>query len=258
MSMVEAGRGGGTRRLPWCLAWVGWYADCHYSLTSYWRDLASQRVTRRGEKRRTRQASKPQELPSCPSTALIKAMESNKNSGENEESRPPRVPSLPNDGASSGGVGGGGGRVPSVDAATTTNRLVHNPGRGGGGTTTNNTATTTMTLTQQDNITDEVPVLRLTLQPRSHVTWDDDVVNNEGLGRKSSKRCCIWHKQREFGESSTESSDDDGDDGSTSSSSSGGGGSGSARPMARKKISKKKKQGKVGKPKVPDYQRFHA
>ena len=53
-------------------------------------------------------------------------------------------------------------------------------------------------------------------------------------------------------------SDDDGDDGSTSSSSSGGGGSGSARPMARKKISKKKKQGKVGKPKVPDYQRFHA
>ena len=222
-------------------------------LTSYLRDLTSQRETRRGEKRRTRQASKPQELPSCPSTALIKAMESNNNSGEYEESRPPRGASLPNDGASSGGGGGGGGggRVPSVD-------VVHNPGRGGGGTTTNNTTTTTVTLTQQDNITDEVPVLRLTLQPRSHVTWDDDVVNNEGLGRKSSKRCCIWHKQREFGESSTESSDDDGDDGSTSSSSSGGGGSGSARPMARKKISKKKKQGKVGKPKVPDYQRFHA
>jgi protein phosphatase 1 regulatory subunit 11 len=255
MSMVEAGRGkgGGTRRLPWCLVRR---LSLINRLTSYWRDLASQRETRRGEKRRTRQASKPQELPSCPSTALIKAMESNKNSGENEESRPPRVPSLPNDGASSGG--GGGGRVPSVDAATTTNRLVHNPGRGGGGTTTNNTTTTTVTLTQQDNITDEIPVLRLTLQPRSHVTWDDDVVNNEGLGRKSSKRCCIWHKQREFGESSTESSDDDGDDGSTSSSSSGGGGSGSARPMARKKISKKKKQGKVGKPKVPDYQRFHA
>jgi len=87
------------------------------------------------------------------------------------------------------------------------------------------------------------------------------VVNNEGMGRKSSKRCCIFHKTRAFGESSTESSDDDGggddDDGSTSSSSSGGVGGNAQRPVARKKGNKE--MGGVGrKPKVPDYQRFHA
>jgi len=38
------------------------------------------------------------------------------------------------------------------------------------------------------------------------VTWSEDVVDNEGLGRKSSKVCCIYHKPREFGESSSESS----------------------------------------------------
>mmetsp|Transcript_38752 Transcript_38752/g.81477 ORF Transcript_38752/g.81477 Transcript_38752/m.81477 type:complete len:165 (-) Transcript_38752:344-838(-) len=118
--------------------------------------------------------------------------------------------------------------------------------------------TATMVLTQQHNGTNnsEEPVLRLSLRPRSNVTWDERVVNNEGMGRKSSKRCCIFHKQRAFGESSTESSEDDsGDDGSTSSSSSGGGGSGKAqRPMARKK-----KIAGLGKSdKVPDYQRFHA
>ncbi|RIA92527.1 phosphatase inhibitor-domain-containing protein [Glomus cerebriforme] len=44
------------------------------------------------------------------------------------------------------------------------------------------------------------------------VKWDDAVVDNEGLGRKKSKICCIYHKPRIFGESS--------DDGSSSSSSS--------------------------------------
>ncbi|KAL7498748.1 hypothetical protein ACHAWT_006780 [Skeletonema menzelii] len=128
------------------------------------------------------------------------------------------------------------------------------------------TATSTMVITQQQqqqqtetNTTTEDPILRLSLRPRSNVTWDQNVINNEGLGRKSSKRCCIFHKQRAFGESSTESSeeDGDGDDNSTSSSSSGGAGDGRAqRPIAKKK--KKKTGGVGGKPKVPDYQRFHA
>ena len=43
-------------------------------------------------------------------------------------------------------------------------------------------------------------------------TRDENVEDNEGLGRKSSKRCCIFHKQRDFGESSTDSSDNDSDD----------------------------------------------
>ncbi|EXJ54667.1 hypothetical protein A1O7_10008 [Cladophialophora yegresii CBS 114405] len=56
--------------------------------------------------------------------------------------------------------------------------------------------------------------------PRRRIQWAEDVVDNEGLGRKSSKVCCIYHKERAFGESSSEddssssdsSSDDDGSD----------------------------------------------
>ena len=39
-------------------------------------------------------------------------------------------------------------------------------------------------------------------------------MDNEHLGKKSSKCCCIYHKPRAFGESSSESSADDSDDGS--------------------------------------------
>lgn len=145
----------------------------------------------------------------------------------------------------------------SSENASRANENATNINTGGGGTAQAPTVSTTTTMTiTRDATTLEAPVLRLTLRPQPHVSWDADVVNNEGLGRKSSKRCCIFHKARAFGESSTESSEDDsGDEGSTSSSSSGGGGSGKAqRPMAKKK----KKKGGVGKPKVPDYQRFHA
>ena len=48
---------------------------------------------------------------------------------------------------------------------------------------------------------------------RRRIQWAEDVVDNEGLGRKKSKVCCIFHKNREVGESSDES------DGSNSSSS---------------------------------------
>lgn len=48
---------------------------------------------------------------------------------------------------------------------------------------------------------------------RRRIQWAEDVVDNEGLGRKKSKVCCIWHKNREVGESSSEedSSDSDSD-----------------------------------------------
>ncbi|PGH17015.1 hypothetical protein AJ79_01399 [Helicocarpus griseus UAMH5409] len=41
---------------------------------------------------------------------------------------------------------------------------------------------------------------------RRGIRWAEDVVDNEGLGRKSSKVCCIYHKARPVGESSSESS----------------------------------------------------
>mmetsp|Transcript_107944 Transcript_107944/g.300097 ORF Transcript_107944/g.300097 Transcript_107944/m.300097 type:complete len:161 (+) Transcript_107944:73-555(+) len=113
-------------------------------------------------------------------------------------------------------------------------------------------AATTMTITETQTPNDTSnEVLPLTLRAPPSVRWDEDVIDNEGLGRKSSKRCCIFHKQRDFGESSTDSSDDEGGKSSDSSSSSGGP-SGNSKPIARKKI------GKVKPKKVPDFQRFHA
>jgi len=41
------------------------------------------------------------------------------------------------------------------------------------------------------------------------IRWAEDVVDNEGLGKKSSKVCCIYHKTRPVGESSSESDSSD-------------------------------------------------
>ncbi|CAI5704287.1 unnamed protein product [Peronospora effusa] len=63
------------------------------------------------------------------------------------------------------------------------------------------------------------PVYHVQLQPRPHVTFDNSVVDNEHLGRRRSKsaldqsQCCIFHKKREFGESSSESDEDSDDSG---------------------------------------------
>ena len=120
------------------------------------------------------------------------------------------------------------------------------------------TVTLTQTATTTENSTNEEDILPLTLRARPQVTWDQNVIDNEGLGRKSSKRCCIFHKQREFGESSTDSSDDNHSDDSGSSSSSGGG-----FPSERRRPKKKKGRRKIARPKqgtqkVPDAQRYHA
>ncbi|KAJ5212713.1 uncharacterized protein N7498_004359 [Penicillium cinerascens] len=41
------------------------------------------------------------------------------------------------------------------------------------------------------------------------IRWSEDVVDNEGMGKKSSKVCCIYHKARPIGESSSESESSD-------------------------------------------------
>ncbi|CEG36314.1 Uncharacterized conserved protein [Plasmopara halstedii] len=53
------------------------------------------------------------------------------------------------------------------------------------------------------------PVYRIELQPRPHVSFDESVVDNEHLGRRRSNKCCIFHKKRDFDESSSDSSDSD-------------------------------------------------
>lgn len=39
------------------------------------------------------------------------------------------------------------------------------------------------------------------------ITWDKDVIDNEHMNKKSSKKCCIFHKARSFGESDSDESD---------------------------------------------------
>ncbi|KAF8518228.1 phosphatase inhibitor-domain-containing protein [Gautieria morchelliformis] len=55
--------------------------------------------------------------------------------------------------------------------------------------------------------------LRLRGGPRGRprVAWDEQVVDNENCGRKKSKICCIYHKPKEFDESSSESSSSESD-----------------------------------------------
>ncbi|CBX91942.1 hypothetical protein IAQ61_000151 [Plenodomus lingam] len=57
-------------------------------------------------------------------------------------------------------------------------------------------------------------VLRLRAEPaeQRRIQWAEDVVDNEGMGKKSSKVCCIYHKPR----AADESSDDDSSDNSSS------------------------------------------
>nr|XP_034340993.1 E3 ubiquitin-protein ligase PPP1R11-like [Arvicanthis niloticus] len=43
------------------------------------------------------------------------------------------------------------------------------------------------------------------------VGWSRDTIDNEHLGRRSSKCCCVYEKRRAFGESSSESEKEDED-----------------------------------------------
>ncbi|KQK05847.1 hypothetical protein BRADI_2g22902v3 [Brachypodium distachyon] len=54
----------------------------------------------------------------------------------------------------------------------------------------------------------ETVVLRLKRRAKKKVSWKEGTVDNESLGRKSSKKCCIFHKEVPFDE---DCSDDDAD-----------------------------------------------
>lgn len=44
--------------------------------------------------------------------------------------------------------------------------------------------------------------------PERRVSWDAAAIDNENMNKKKSKKCCIFHKQRPFGESSSDSDSD--------------------------------------------------
>lgn len=91
------------------------------------------------------------------------------------------------------------------------------------------------------------------LRPR--VRWTNDVVDNEHMGKKKSKICCIFHPQREFGESSGEELSNSSD---SSDESGAEGESGDSIPNGQGKKDKKKKkhshccEGKLHKPSSPN------
>ncbi|RDA84754.1 hypothetical protein CP532_6930 [Ophiocordyceps camponoti-leonardi (nom. inval.)] len=101
-------------------------------------------------------------------------------------------------------------------------------------TMTTTTTTTTTTTSQSRGLTEPSRTLYLrgggTSNGRS-VQWAEDVVNNEGLGRKSSKVCCIYHKPKAVDESSDESSSSSDSD---SDSDSGDGADGGDRPAGER------------------------
>lgn len=124
----------------------------------------------------------------------------------------------------------------SIDASEMSAQQHGRDSTGGTATVRNPTGSVTMTVTDAATTRHEPEPLVLTLQAHPSVRWENDVIDNEGMGRKSSKRCCIFHKQRPFDESSTDSSDQDGNDDRDK------------RKIARPKKSKE----------VPDFQRYHA
>ncbi|XP_042020753.1 protein phosphatase 1 regulatory subunit INH3-like [Salvia splendens] len=72
--------------------------------------------------------------------------------------------------------------------------------------TTTTTTTTTVSLetssssssNQQPQIRDSL-VLKLKL-PKKKVSWKEGTVDNEFMNKKSSKKCCIFHKEKPFDE----------------------------------------------------------
>ena len=71
------------------------------------------------------------------------------------------------------------------------------------------TATTTTTITSNEtNVDQRVLVLRLD-QNKPSVSFSTDTIDNENMGKKSSKRCCIYHKVKKFAESDSDESDSD-------------------------------------------------
>jgi len=86
--------------------------------------------------------------------------------------------------------------------------------RTGSGTATPSNTTGSMTVTNAEaGPSSTLGTTHATLRLRAeaadteqgrHIQWAEDVVDNEGMGKKSSKVCCIYHKPRKAGESSSE------------------------------------------------------
>ena len=82
--------------------------------------------------------------------------------------------------------------------------------------TRSSSASATAILTETNNVENleenksKILVLKLKDQKAAqNIRWSEDVVDNEKQGKKSSKRCCIFHKKKSFAESDSDESDSD-------------------------------------------------
>lgn len=78
----------------------------------------------------------------------------------------------------------------------------------------NSLSSSTASITLTETVEESKPkTLILKLKNKSpQVTWSQETINNEFMRKKSSKRCCIFHKTKKFGESDSDESDSDMDE----------------------------------------------
>jgi protein phosphatase 1 regulatory subunit 11 len=108
--------------------------------------------------------------------------------------------------------------------------------------------TTTQTLQETQTQAPTEPALILSLRERPRISWSENTIDNEHMGKKSSKRCCIFHKVKKFGESDSDESDKEGDGGEDSDKS----------DDAGKQDASAGEEKKPKKKVVKNYQRHHA
>lgn len=77
--------------------------------------------------------------------------------------------------------------------------------------TAEGTSSGSQTVVQTEEETEQPPTTSVALKkPKSKgIKWDESTaIDNEHMGKKSSKICCIYHKPREYDESDSEDEHD--------------------------------------------------
>ncbi|KAI7833902.1 phosphatase inhibitor-domain-containing protein [Kickxella alabastrina] len=109
--------------------------------------------------------------------------------------------------SSGGGGGGGGGGIGGSQTAAASHgsrTMVIDPSHTVPGLGPDRSAGVLHLRGFPEEHTSETTIAAAVGSPR--VQWSDDTVDNEGLGKKKSKVCCIFRKERQFGESDSDES----------------------------------------------------
>ena len=52
------------------------------------------------------------------------------------------------------------------------------------------------TIKKEENNENNIQTITLSLKPKKNVTWQEDTVDNEHMGKRKSKICCIFKRPR--------------------------------------------------------------